>query len=164
MVDTCFKCEQKFEEKDLQESHDVPQDTKKQICAFCGEEIKVNLGKLYHLDCFDTEVEKLYGMNACLKLMSIKDHLICHDFARCPICTPRKSKGTMWLIKTIKDGTSQGNRFDLRWRIFITMKFLGWNPEQIIKGIQEFNSHCTPPEKENVVNYHIAYLLKRYIL
>jgi len=134
------------------------------ICLFCNKDINPDLGKKYHLDCFDTEIEETFGNDALIKLLVFKDHLFEHNTSYCPVCNPGLNRGDKWITQTIASGAEKGKRYELRWRLFINMKFLGYDAEKIRELITEFNQNCIPPEKEGSVSYHISYMLRRYLI
>jgi len=145
--------EMKEEKKQLR----TAQEPKKQTCAFCGKEF---IGfKPYHIDCFDDEIEKQFGPRSLNVLLLSKEHTLSHNPDYCRAC----STGTIndKISALIKSGAKEGKRYGKRAHLFMMMLGAGMDFQTIRESILEFNSHCTPPEAEHIVNAHINWFVKR---
>ncbi len=125
------------------------------ICAFCEKPLTENAKYKYHMDCFDEEIEKHFGMNAQFLMISHQDHDWTHNHNFCRIC-----RSDNWLNSAIKNGVEQGMRHFSRWKLFVAMCRKGWSDEQIWNSLLEFNNNCSPPELKDIFEYHVRYMLK----
>jgi len=129
--------------------------TIKEYCIFCDKPVYSDCPKPYHLDCFDTLLEKEFGVDALFNILMWRDHKLEHA-DDCPVC-----KNDNWINYKINQGAPEGKRHRMRWSLFVGMRQRNWSPEKISAALLNFNAHCNPPENENAVKYHIEYLLRR---
>lgn len=127
-------------------------------CIFCGKEIE---GRRYHLDCFEEEIEKVFGKEALNVLYLVSSgHEVVHLEEECSFCAAPKKREE--IFELIKKGVPEGRRHITRFIIMSNLRRLGYPKEKIKQLIFEFNSNCRPPEKESVVEYHVNYTFKRW--
>jgi hypothetical protein len=126
-------------------------------CIFCGKECN---GK-YHMDCFDSEIEQVYGSNALPTLyMLMAGHDLTHIETECAECTkPRKRDE---IFDLIRKGVEEGKRHITRFIIMSNLRRMNFSKEAIEKHVLEFNNNCRPPEDEKIVRYHMKNTFRRW--
>jgi len=117
------------------------------ICIFCNKETGTD--KRWHLDCFDTAIEEEFGVDM-YNLLLERSILI------------QKGKVPYWIEKLVEEGVEEGRRHKTRFKIYLSLYFLKVPKEKIRELIWKFNENCRPPEKKNIVEYHINYLERRF--
>jgi hypothetical protein len=115
-------------------------------CLFCQKEVKTN--KKWHLDCLDDCIEEEFGIDV-YNLLLMKSSIY------------NQEKIPFWLEELIQNGVNEGKRHITRFKIFCYLNLFKQPNETIKQKLIDFNKNCRPPENENIIHYHINYLLKR---
>ena len=114
-------------------------------CVFCNKEVKNN--KKWHLDCLDDCIEEEFGIDIFNQILETS-----FIFS--------KEKIPFFVEELIQNGVNEGKRHITRFKIFCYLNLFNQSNGVIKQKILEFNKNCRPPDDENIVNYHINYLLK----
>lgn len=111
---------------------------------FCGKDCE----KKWHLDCFEDAIIEEFGIG-------VYNILINHAAQQTAPPIPG------WIYRLVDEGVEEGKRHKTRFQIYVFLKQLNIEKEEIEKLIWKFNSNCRPPESEEEVNYHVKYLRER---
>ena len=115
-------------------------------CVFCNLDSK---DKKWHLDCFDTAIEEMFGKDVYNFLL--QQSLAINNFS-----IPH------WMERLIQEGVNEGRRNITRFKIYATLFALRNDEKTIREKILEFNKHCRPPENDREVEYHCRQLERRF--
>ncbi len=116
-------------------------------CIFCNVECKEIR---YHLDCFDTEIEKNFGIDVMNYLYENSKAL------------NRKDQIPEWTESVLRQGVGEGKRNKMLFVLFSTLKKCNTQDEEIKRRLIEFNKKCRPPLPDKEIDYHVRYLTRRF--